>query len=98
VLTKELVRPGPDEHWLLVTSAYHMPRSIGVFREAGWPVIAYPVDYRTSGAVDLLAALAQLAQPSMADRLIEFDQEIKTWIGLIAYRLMGRTNALLPAP
>jgi uncharacterized SAM-binding protein YcdF (DUF218 family) len=75
-----------------------MPRSIGVFREAGWPVIAYPVDYRTSGAVDLLAALAQLAQPSMADRLIEFDQAIKTWIGLIAYRLMGRTNALLPAP
>jgi hypothetical protein len=34
----------------------------------------------------------------MADRLIEFDQAIKTWIGLIAYRLMGRTNALLPAP
>jgi uncharacterized SAM-binding protein YcdF (DUF218 family) len=98
VLTKELVRPGPDEHWLLVTSAYHMPRSIGVFREAGWPVIAYPVDYRTSGSVDVLAALAQLAQPSMADRLIEFDQAIKTWIGLIAYRLMGRTDALLPAP
>jgi uncharacterized SAM-binding protein YcdF (DUF218 family) len=98
VFTRDLVRPGLDERWLLVTSAYHMPRSIGVFRQAGWPVIAYPVDYRTSGAVDLWSTLGELIQPSVADRLVEFDVAVKTWVGLLAYWLMGRTSALLPAP
>jgi uncharacterized SAM-binding protein YcdF (DUF218 family) len=96
-LTRQLVRPGPDERWLLVTSAYHMPRSVGVFRQAGWPVIAYPVDYR-SGSVDLRSMLGRLAEPDLAARLIELDLAIKSWVGLLAYRLMGRTSALFPAP
>ena len=95
--TRQLVRPGPDERWLLVTSAYHMPRSVGVFRQAGWPVIAYPVDYR-SGSVDLRSMLGRLAEPDLAARLIELDLAIKSWVGLLAYRLMGRTSALFPAP
>ncbi len=49
VFTRDLVQPKPGERWLLVTSAMHMPRSVGIFRKAGFPVIAYPVDYRTSG-------------------------------------------------
>jgi uncharacterized SAM-binding protein YcdF (DUF218 family) len=97
-LTKELTRPGPGERWLLVTSAYHMPRSIGVFRKAGWPVIAYPVDYRSSGTADLWGALGGLAEPNVAERLIELDLAVKSWVGLFAYRLMGRTGALFPAP
>src|SRR4029077_9582681 len=52
--TKELLQPKPDERWVLVTSAHHMPRSVGVFRAAGFPVEAFPVDYRTRGAIDLL--------------------------------------------
>jgi uncharacterized SAM-binding protein YcdF (DUF218 family) len=98
VLTKELVRPGPDERWLLVTSAYHMPRSIGVFRAAGWPVIAWPVDYRTAGPIDLREALRRLAEPDVAARLLELDLAVKSWVGLVAYRLLGRTSALFPAP
>ena len=39
----------PDETWLLVTSAFHMPRSMGLFRKAAFPVQPWPVDYRTSG-------------------------------------------------
>jgi uncharacterized SAM-binding protein YcdF (DUF218 family) len=96
--SRELVHPGPDERWLLVTSAYHMPRAVGVFRQVGWPVIAYPVDYRTVGTVDLWSTIGYLAQPSVADRLVELDQAIKAWVGLLAYWLLGRTNALLPAP
>ena len=98
VLTRQLVRPGPDERWLLVTSAYHMPRSIGVFRAAGWPVIAYPVDYRTAAQIDLRAVLAGLAEPNVAKRLMELDLAVKSWVGLVAYWLMGRTSALFPAP
>lgn len=98
VLSKQLVDPAPDERWLLVTSAYHMPRAVGVFRKVGWPVIAYPVDYRTSGTADFRAALGELAEPDVADRLLAFDQATKAWVGLLAYWLMGRTGALFPAP
>jgi uncharacterized SAM-binding protein YcdF (DUF218 family) len=98
VLAKELVRPRPDERWLLVTSAYHMPRSVGVFRQAGWPVIPYPVDYRSAGAIDLPGVLRRLAEPDVAVRLVEIDLAVKSWAGLVAYRLMGRTSALFPAP
>jgi uncharacterized SAM-binding protein YcdF (DUF218 family) len=97
-LAKELARPRPGERWLLVTSAYHMPRSIGVFRQAGWPVIAYPVDYRSTGRADLWEALGRLAEPNVAQRLIELDLAVKSWAGLLAYWLAGRTGALFPAP
>ena len=49
VNTMQLVRPKPGERWLLITSAYHMPRAIGLFRQAGFPVEAYPVDWQTGG-------------------------------------------------
>ena len=39
----------PGERWLLVTSAFHMPRSVGLFRKAGFSVEAYPVDWRVGG-------------------------------------------------
>jgi uncharacterized SAM-binding protein YcdF (DUF218 family) len=97
-LTKELSRPNPGERWLLVTSAHHMPRSIGVFRRAGWPVIAYPVDYRSSGRADLWEALGGIAEPNVAERLIELDLAVKSWAGLLAYWLVGRTGTLFPAP
>ena len=51
--TKELVKPKPGERWLLVTSAQHMPRAVGCFRRAGFPVEAYPVGWRTGRHADL---------------------------------------------
>lgn len=42
----------PKQRWLLLTSAYHMPRSVGVFTKAGWNVTPFPVDYRTDSAPD----------------------------------------------
>ena len=33
-LSKELMKPGPGENWLLITSAFHMPRAVGSFRQA----------------------------------------------------------------
>jgi uncharacterized SAM-binding protein YcdF (DUF218 family) len=92
VLSKALAAPRPDELWLLVTSASHMPRAVGVFRRVGWPVIAYPVDYRTSGEIGLLA------RPDAAQGWVEFDQAVRAWIGLVAYWLSDRTDAPFPAP
>ena len=91
--TKELLHPKPGERWLLVTSAHHMPRSIGAFRAAGFPVEAYPVDYRTRGAVDLLRPFATLG-----DGLRRTDTAVREWVGLVVYRMTGRTAELFPAP
>ena len=49
VFTKELVAPKPGETWLLVTSAFHMPRAKALFDKAGFATVPWPVDYRTSG-------------------------------------------------
>jgi uncharacterized SAM-binding protein YcdF (DUF218 family) len=92
LLSKPLAAPRPGERWLLVTSASHMPRAVGVFRRVGWPVIAYPVDYRTSGEPGLLA------RPDAAQNWVDFDQAVKAWIGLVAYWLSDRTDAPFPAP
>jgi uncharacterized SAM-binding protein YcdF (DUF218 family) len=91
--TKELVQPKPGERWLLVTSAHHMPRAVGVFRAAGFPVEAFPVDYRTRGAVDLLRPFSTLG-----DGLRRTDTAMREWVGLLMYRMVGRTEELFPAP
>ena len=52
LFARQIAMPKPGDRWLLVTSAYHMPRAIGVFRHAGFPVEAYPVDWRTRGDAD----------------------------------------------
>lgn len=91
LFSQELVAPEPGETWLLVTSAAHMPRSVGIFRAVGWPVVPWPVDYRSSGSdlVDRLEA---------SQRLLELDRAAREWLGLLAYHLMGRTDALFPGP
>src|SRR5215471_10921003 len=91
--SKKLVEPKPGERWLLVTSAYHMPRAIGAFRRAGFPVEAYPVDWRTRGPIDLW-----LPFESVTAGLRRTDTAVHEWIGLLAYWLTGRTSELFPAP
>jgi uncharacterized SAM-binding protein YcdF (DUF218 family) len=93
IFTRELVRPGEGETWLLVTSAWHMPRAIGCFRQAGFPVTAYPVDFRATGPRYAWRGFFEVARG-----LRLTDIMAKEWVGLAAYRLMGRTDALLPAP
>lgn len=94
VFTARLLRERglAGRRFLLVTSAYHMPRSVGCFRAAGIDVVAWPVDYRTRGWSDLWRLFAQ---PS--DGLKRLDEMTREWIGLVAYRLTGRIPALLPA-
>lgn len=93
VFSRELAQPKPGERWLLVTSAYHMPRSIGVFRAAGFAVEAYPVDWRTRGAVDLLWPFR-----SVGDGIRRTDTALREWVGLLIYWSTGRSSALFPGP
>jgi uncharacterized SAM-binding protein YcdF (DUF218 family) len=91
-LTHALVQPVPGQSWILVTSAMHMPRAVGCFRQAGWTVLPYPVDYRTPPSVPFAI---DFAFPGELDLLNLAAHE---WDGLIAYWLLGRMDTLLPAP
>jgi uncharacterized SAM-binding protein YcdF (DUF218 family) len=89
---KKVAKPKPGERWLLVTSAYHMPRSIGLFRKAGFDVEAYPVDRRASQS-----DVWQFSSVS-TNGLDRTDVAMREWIGLFAYRLTGKIDDLLPGP
>lgn len=93
VFTRARVDPKPDQTWLLVTSAWHMPRAMGIFRKAGFNVVAYPVDYRTYGDD------RDLRLPRSAlDEMAMLDTAMHEWVGLVAYHLTGKTEAWFPAP
>jgi uncharacterized SAM-binding protein YcdF (DUF218 family) len=90
--SRRLADPKAGETWLLVTSAWHMPRTVGSFRKAGWPVVAYPVNYTTTGE-------------SMPPLLFNFGYGISSlggamheYAGLFFYWLTGKTDTLFPGP
>ncbi|HEY8906437.1 MAG TPA: YdcF family protein [Rhodoferax sp.] len=83
VMSKLIQGVDATKPWLLLTSAFHMPRAMAAFQKAGWAVTAYPVDFRTG-------LKTPWTQYSM-------DQGVKKWrlalhemLGLLAYRLAGR--------
>jgi uncharacterized SAM-binding protein YcdF (DUF218 family) len=91
--SKALVAPKQSERWLLVTSAYHMPRSVGLFRKAGFAVEPYPVDWRVGMSSDALGFTN-----AAIDGLLRTDVAVREWMGLIAYRVTGRIDEWLPGP
>lgn len=91
-LTEKLLGGVPKGRWLLVTSAFHMPRSIGIFRLRGWDVVAYPVDYYSK------TADALRIEPKYWQHVRDLSIALKEWIGLIVYHYTGKTAALFPAP
>jgi uncharacterized SAM-binding protein YcdF (DUF218 family) len=78
---------------VLVTSAFHLPRSVGIFRQEGIDVVAWPTDYRSAGdqgfGIDLANPNQNLETATVA---------LREWIGLLAYHWTGRTDALFPTP
>lgn len=91
-LSKDLAVPKPGEKWILITSAFHMPRAVGSFRKMGWSVIPYPVDYSTLGKGTAGFSFSLTGGLSSANR------SIHEWVGLLFYKLTGRTNEIYPAP
>lgn len=91
--SKRLAQPKPGERWLLVTSAFHMPRAMGAFRKAGFPVVAYPVDFRLKGDAQTWQLI-----PTASNGLSRVDVAVREYGGLIVYWFRGQTDALFPAP
>ena len=83
IFTRDL--PGLDAQrpWLLLTSAWHMPRSLATFKKAGWNVTPYPVDFRTGG-------ITPLSSYNLGEGAERWELLLHEWIGIAAYRLSGR--------
>ncbi|MDH3392865.1 MAG: YdcF family protein, partial [Desulfobulbaceae bacterium] len=90
IYSKKMVTPGAKENWILITTAWHMPRSMGIFTKAGWPMIPYPVDHQT--LPDNLFRVGL----NFAPHLASVKTAVKEWMGLTAYYLAGRTSTLFP--
>ena len=81
-----MLKPFPDQSWILITFSLHMARAIGCFRHAGFKVEAYPIE-----------ADASPFDPG-TPALIRFDAVVREWTAIFVYRLLGKTDALLPGP
>lgn len=90
---KEVAKPKAGERWLLVTSAYHMPRAMGAFRKAEFKVKAYPVDYFTGGEKSRFSPFYYAL-----DGVTITDTATKEWLGLLVYKLTERSSAYFPGP
>lgn len=79
------------ENCLLITSAFHMPRSVGLFAKAGITVTPWPVDYRTSGVVRFGL---DFTQPALNAQITT--TAAREWMSLTAYYLTGRIGSFFP--
>lgn len=91
VMAADIVKPQPDQVWLLVTSALHMPRAAGCFERAGWEIAAHPVDF-------LFPADVPMFRFDLAGGLARLGAVLHEVAGLFAYRLAGMTNTFFPKP
>ena len=83
ILSAKVPGVDPTQRWLLLTSAFHMPRAMALFRKAGWNVTPYPVDFRTSNDTPW-------ASYSLAGGADKWHLVLHELAGLLAYRLAGR--------
>ena len=88
----QLAQPAKGEKWVLITSAWHMPRSVGIFRKFNWQVIPYPVDFKTNGQFEMNIGLPKLSAIASVSNVVY------EWTALFYYWLMGRTSELFPGP
>ena len=84
--SRRVADPQPGETWLLVASAFHMPRAMAVARKQDWPMLPWPSDYQTLGEG------AESSHLSLALNLGHLDLAAHEWLGLLAYRLKGRAS------
>ena len=84
IFTRDLMQPKDGEVWILVTSAWHMPRSMETFQRNGWTgLVAWPVDFRSGGQMFRL-------EWRLDDHLQDADVALKEYLGLLAYRIAGK--------
>lgn len=91
IFSKELMNPSKGQNWILITSAFHMPRSVGIFEQAGWKVIPYPCDFKTDGRYDFF-----WTAPTITENFLMLNIVVKEMIGAIVYYVTGKSAFILP--
>jgi uncharacterized SAM-binding protein YcdF (DUF218 family) len=83
--TRKMIKLEKDENWVVITSAWHMERTMKFLCKAGWKnVIPYPVDYRSVPLTYWKAGW------SFSGNMIKIKLAVKEWLGLYFYQLTGR--------
>tara|TARA_Y100000588_G_scaffold351169_1_gene402790 strand:+ start:1870 stop:2388 length:519 start_codon:yes stop_codon:yes gene_type:complete len=91
-LSYQMIKPGAGEKWILIGTAYRMPRAFGVYKKTGWNIVPYPVDFRTSGKLDFDATTFSLQEVE------NLSIGVREWLGLFAYWVTGQTGVIFPGP
>lgn len=87
----DLANPEKGQNWILITSGFHMPRSMAIFKQVGWNVIPYPCDYKTDGSWSFL-----LQPPNAAWNFAMLSIAVKELLGSVAYYATGKSAFLWP--
>jgi uncharacterized SAM-binding protein YcdF (DUF218 family) len=93
IYTKAMLAPKPGERWVMITSAFHMARAMAAFRGVGFDVEAFPVDWQTGDGRNFLWPFR-----SFVGGLETTDAAAREFLGLLSYRVTGRSHELFPAP
>lgn len=83
LFSKPLANPDDETAWILITSAFHMPRAAAVFEKQDWYVIASHADFNTG-------SLENRIRWNFAQHLDQLNVATKEWVGIFAYWLTGR--------
>lgn len=86
-----LVLPNKGERWILITSAFHMPRAVAAFDKVGWEVIPYPTDHRTSGRHEWFPEGF-----SLLENYEHLDIALREFVGIAVYYLTGKSTLFWP--
>lgn len=89
-LTKNIIHPKPGENWVLMTSAFHMPRSVGLFKKAGWNIIPYPVDYHAPSTYEPWFFIG------LKNNLLTFHYAVHQFVAMFQNYIFGRSDELFP--
>lgn len=91
VYGKDSGKPQKGDLWIVITSAAHIPRTVGVFRRAGWSVLPYPVDFRT------IPGWMNEFKFRPFQGIISLSKILREYVGLLFYYLTDKSSTLLPS-
>ncbi|MDD3181499.1 MAG: YdcF family protein [Alphaproteobacteria bacterium] len=86
--SKNLINPAPQETWVVVTMAPHLPRAVLCFLHEGWRVIPSASDYLTDGKITLRLFT------HMSSNLDLLNLAAHEYYGLFSYWMLGWTDSL----
>jgi uncharacterized SAM-binding protein YcdF (DUF218 family) len=89
--SKELAKPEAGENWIVITSGYHLPRTMGIFEQLDWPVIPYACDQKTDGTYSPFERM-----PNVTYNFMMLNIATRELLGSIMYRITGKSAFILP--